>query len=166
MEILQKLIYNGIEASKLKEQYISCLKVLKADVYFGTSLSADSNFPLRLLTSIESCKLRDTDTVFSFAMINKLLSSTITIDNSQLHSSIELEIYRLNDRGSIKVDPSKSVAEQILKNQADLNGLSIIAFEEVKLAQLSVYNLEIKLKDKRARQLKLKISRGLIFTYQ
>ncbi|TNV87256.1 hypothetical protein FGO68_gene16296 [Halteria grandinella] len=157
-EIIEKLLSKGTDPAQLQQKYISPLKELEADVYFGTYLNSSQSYPLQLITSIENCKLRDNETVFSYAMIKTLLDSTLQIENASFLPPIQLQISRFKEIGTI----NESQSIKSLMNIAELNGLSIIGFQEIFTREkLTIYTIQIKLPSLEGRQLSLKI-KGII----
>ncbi|TNV72428.1 hypothetical protein FGO68_gene8042 [Halteria grandinella] len=158
-EIIEKLLSKSADPALLQQKYISPLKELEADVYFGTYLNSNQSYLLQVITSIENCKLRDNETVFSYSMIKTLLDSTLQIENASSLPPIQLQISRFKELGQI--NESQSIKK--IMNIAELNGLSIIGFEEIITGEkLKIDTIQIKLTSLEGRQLSLKI-KGKIY---
>ncbi|TNV78991.1 hypothetical protein FGO68_gene15014 [Halteria grandinella] len=162
IDLLKKLIYKQSETSAPQNTFNSRLKVLEADVYFGTDLQPDNNQPWHLITSIESCKMRDYDTIYSFSMIHTLLRSTASIENASSLPPIQLEIYKFKESDKIFTLDSQQ-CEQALRNIAEQQGLIIYAYEEVcSKENYTIYIINIRLKSLEGRQLRLE-KRGAFY---
>ncbi|TNV84079.1 hypothetical protein FGO68_gene15570 [Halteria grandinella] len=154
IELLERLI----NKRAFNYRYIeSRIKVLDADVYLGEYLLPGKYFPWKLITSIESCNLRDYETKFSFSMIRKLLISTLQIQNASALPPIKLQILKFEDTATaIQPDPKQSEVEQKLRSIAQKNGLEMVGFDEIVTEQkLTIYFMQIKLQGIEGRQLRL-----------
>ncbi|TNV83784.1 hypothetical protein FGO68_gene2498 [Halteria grandinella] len=158
-QILENLILNGLDIQGTQPIKQS-LKVLKVDISIGKCFEKDSQNIWKLISQIQTCKLRDHHTKFKFSMIKYILKSTD--DNTVDLPPINLEISYLQVTKKSMELIDKPI-ENTLKTLAERNGLIINKYEEI-IATDHRYVIHVKLKEVEKRSLILIIHNKIIFS--
>ncbi|TNV74374.1 hypothetical protein FGO68_gene7086 [Halteria grandinella] len=136
------------------------IHALQADIFFDESLK--KNYSLSLLTSINHCVLRDAWTIYSFTIINTLLTSTKDIKKAQSLLPIILNVSNFND--SYQIPNNAKIMDTLshLRELAKYRGLQATLMSIVNSNNKQICKMQLQLQGNQGRKLNLTINKSLM----